>query len=98
MGILSFQILLINFIVAGLITGLLYFVCKSVRTFNPILLFIVSCIGTFVGTIVAMFMPSVYMNTESVLFNNVVLSVPGITLSFLFIFVWVKGSKSQGYF
>lgn len=97
MVLISFQILLINFVVAGLITALIYCTNKRVRMFNPILLFIVSSIGTFSGTVFAMLLPELVINSDSIFLNNLILSIPGIALSLLFTFLWVKGSKSEGY-
>lgn len=97
MGLLSIQILLINFIVAGLITAIIYFSNKKVRYFNPLLLFIISSIGTFLGTSLAMLIPQMTFNSESLFIKNIITTIPGILLAFLFIYIWIKGSKSEGY-
>lgn len=97
MAIISLQILLINFIVAGIITGVIYISCRRVRSCNPILLFIISSLGTFLGTILAMMLPSINLNSDSILVNNLMFSIPGISLSLIFSFIWIKGSRTEGY-
>ncbi len=97
MGLLSIQILLINFIVAGIITAFIYFSNKKIRHFNPLLLFIISSIGTFLGTSMAMLLPQITFKSNTLFINNIIISIPGILLSVLFIYIWIKGSKSEGY-
>ena len=97
MTLLSIQILLINFIVAGIISAVIYFSNKSVRYFNPLILFIISSLGSFLGTVVGMFVPNFGSLTSSYLVNNLLLFIPGITFSLLFILISIKGSRSNSY-
>lgn len=97
MALLSIQILLINFIVAGIITAIVYFSNKSVRYFNPLVLFTISSLGAFLGTVVGMFFPSFSSLTHSNLVNNLLLFIPGVTFSLLFILISIKGSRSNSY-
>ncbi len=97
MLLLSLQILLINFLISGFITALIYLTNKRVRHVNPLSLYIISSLGTFIGTLIAMFLPSITNYTDSKLLNSVFLIIPGITLSVIFIKIWVRGSKAEGY-
>ena len=94
---LSIQILLINFIVAGVITAIIYFSSKSVRCFNPIILFMISSLGAFLGTVVGMFVPNFVYSPQLHLLNDLLLFIPGILFALLFIFISIKGSKSNSY-
>lgn len=97
MIILSLQILLINFIVAGVITALLYLFNKNIRKFNPLLLFTISSLGSFLGTIFAVFIPNTSVFTEYEILQSIKMIIPSIFLSLTFILFWIKGSKSEGY-
>lgn len=97
MIILSLQILLINFIVAGVITALLYLFNKNIRSFNPLLLFTISSLGSFLGTIFAVFIPNSSVFTEYEILKSIKMILPSIFLAITFVLFWIKGSKSKGY-
>lgn len=94
---LSFQFLLINFIVAGIVTSSIYIFNKKFRRCNPIVLFIVSSLGTFIGTIIVMFIPDFEFIISTFLLKTVISILPGVILSFIFINVWIHGSETTGY-
>lgn len=98
MGLISIQILLINFIVAGVVSAVIYFSNKKIRHFNPILLFVISSIGTFLGTSVAMFFPDLFLFSDSIFLKGIIYVVPGIVLSSLFLCIWIRGCRTEGYF
>lgn len=97
MVLISLQILLINFVIAGCLTAMIYFMSRRVRKSNPIWLFAVSSLGTFLGTMFARLLPNLTLNSNSIVLNNLVTSIPGISLALLFVYIWVKGSRSEGY-
>lgn len=94
MLLLSTQILIINFLVSALITAIVYFFKKSVRHVNPLLLFLVSSLGSFLGSLLAIVLPTF----EETLIQSLILLLPGSLLSVLFIFIWARGVKSESYF
>lgn len=97
MTLLSLQILLINFVVAGVITLLAFLFKKSVRNFNLFLIFIISSLGAFLGTFIGMFIPNLHFINDLVVLKNIILTIPTIILSTLFIIILVKGSRSESY-
>lgn len=97
MTLLSIQILLINFIVAGIVTFLAFTIKKSVRNFNLFLIYTISSIGAFVGTLIAMFIPNINLINDMVLIKTIILTIPTVTLSSLSITILVKGSRSKSY-
>lgn len=94
MILLSTQILLVNFLVSALITAVVYFFKKSVRHVNPLLLFLISSVGSFLGSILAIVLP----NFEEAVLQSVIILIPGAVFSLLFILIWARGSKSESYF
>lgn len=97
MNIISLQILLINFLVSSVLTGILYFFCRPVRNCNPLLIFVISSIGTSFGSIIGQMIPALTINTEFIILNNFIHTIPGIFISLLFLLIWVSGSKTEGY-
>ena len=98
MNQLSIQILLVNFISAALISVIIYFSNKEVRCCNPIIMFIISSLGTFLGSSFVFFLPNFNIYFNSFILKNIIMTIPGILLSILFVFIWLKGSKSESYF
>lgn len=97
MLILSLQILLINFIVSGVISAGLYIFNKNIRAFNPLFLFIISSLGSFLGTLLAVLIPNSPLISEYQILLNMKMVIPSILLSLFFVLFWIKGSKSEGY-
>lgn len=94
MLLLSIQVLVVNFLISALITAIVYFFKKSVRHVNPLVLFFISSVGSFLGSILAIALPTV----DEVIIQSILITIPGISLSVLFIFIWARGSKSRSYF
>lgn len=94
MLLLSTQILIVNFLVSALLTTLVYLFNKSVRHVNPIILFIVSSVGAFLGSMLAVVFP----NSEIAFIRSIIFIIPGVTLSLIFMFICVKGVKSKSFF
>lgn len=97
MTLLSLQILLLNFAVAGVITALIYYFSSRIKVFNLFLVFSVSCLGAFTGTLISIFMPDFILKLKSNVLQTIILTIPGFLMSLLFIFLMVKGSKSESY-
>ncbi len=95
---LTIQILLINFLVSAFVTIIIYLMNKKYRVLNPLFLFIVASIGTFIGSSIAMHIPIFEVTNNSLTLKNILLFLPGLMLSLCFIFVWIKGSRSESYF
>lgn len=88
------QVLVVNFLISALITTIVYFFKKSVRHVNPFILFLISSVGSFLGSILAIALPTV----DEKLIQSILITIPGISLSVLFILIWARGSKSKSYF
>lgn len=94
MLLLSTQILIVNFIISALLTILVYIFKKNVRHINPFILFIVSSLGAFLGTMLAVLIPT----TDMSIVKSIIIIIPGVTLSLLFMFICVKGAKTKSFF